>query len=172
MSYPTTSLSCCRRYIELVSKEASFLRGSRFKPQRHRKSGSKRAANRQQSDSKTDSKRAANGQQNDSKAVIMKEDTEQMYLAESTIKGTLVVSMKDQDSLWIINPLNWYYKFSKSIVILFFILSFLLLLSSQSLRRLCQTILTSDPSLPTRAALIQFTCVQHLVCVDLTTEVV
>ena len=25
--------------------------------------------------------------------------------------------MKDQDSLWIINPLNWYYKFSKSIVI-------------------------------------------------------
>ena len=28
--------------------------------------------------------------------------------------------MKDQDSLWIINILSWYYKFSKSIVISFF----------------------------------------------------
>jgi hypothetical protein len=47
--------------------------------------------------------------------------------------------MKDQDSLWIINPLNWYYKFSKSIVISVFYPFLLLLLSSQSLRRLCQT---------------------------------
>ena len=49
------------------------------------------------------------------------------------------VSMKNQDSLWIINTLDWYYKFSKSIVISFFPLSYLLLLSSQSLQRLCQT---------------------------------
>ena len=49
------------------------------------------------------------------------------------------VSMKDQDSLWIINPLNWYYKFSKSIVISVFYPFLLLLLSTQSLRRLCQT---------------------------------
>ena len=40
------------------------------------------------------------------------------------------VSMKDQDSLWIINTRSWYYKFSKSIVISFFTLSYLLLLSS------------------------------------------
>ena len=79
------------------------------------------------------------------------------------------VSMKDQDSLWIINTLDWYYKFSKSIVISVFYPFLLLLLSTQSLRRLCQTLLTSDPSLPTRAALIQFTCDQHLVCEDLTT---
>ena len=35
--------------------------------------------------------------------------------------------MKDQDSLWIISTLNWYYKFSKSIVISVFTLSYLLL---------------------------------------------
>ena len=46
------------------------------------------------------------------------------------------MSMKDQ---WIINPLNWYYKFSKSIVISVFYPFLLLLLSTQSLRRLCQT---------------------------------
>jgi hypothetical protein len=45
---------------------------------------SKRAADWQQIGSRL----AAYGQQNDSKAVIMKEDTEQMYLAERTIKGT------------------------------------------------------------------------------------
>jgi hypothetical protein len=56
--------------------------------------GSKLAANGQQAGSKAIAKRtayskqAANGQQNDSKAVIMKKYTEQMYLAERTIKGT------------------------------------------------------------------------------------
>ena len=45
-----------------LSKEASFLRGSRFKPERHRKSGSKRADDWQRSDSKTDNIWTANGQ--------------------------------------------------------------------------------------------------------------
>jgi hypothetical protein len=57
-----------------------------------------------------------------------------MYLTEEYKRDQ--VSMKDQDSLWIISTLNWYYKFSKSIVISFFPLSYLLLLSSQTLRRL------------------------------------
>ena len=38
-----------------------------------------------------------------------------MYLTEEYKRDQ--VSMKDQDSLWIISTLNWYYKFSKSIVI-------------------------------------------------------
>jgi hypothetical protein len=46
--------------------------------------GSKMAARWQHDGSRL----AAYGQQNGSKAVIMKEDTEQMYLAERTIKGT------------------------------------------------------------------------------------
>jgi hypothetical protein len=36
-----------------------------------------------------------------------------MYLTEEYKRDQ--VSMKDQDSLWIISTLNWYYKFSKSI---------------------------------------------------------
>ena len=74
--------------------------------------------------------------------------------------------MKDQDSLWIINPLNWYYKFSKSIVISVFTLSYYYYFL-HNLYGDC-AIPTSDPPLPTRAALIQFTCDQHLVCEDLT----
>jgi hypothetical protein len=64
--------------------------------------------------------------------------TKQMYLTEDYKRDP--VSMKDQDSLWIINTLNWYYKFSKSIVI-----SFLISLGDRA---------RHDPSLSTRAAMI------------------
>ena len=74
--------------------------------------------------------------------------------------------MKDQDSLWIISTLNWYYKFSKSIVISFFTLSYYYYF----LHNLYETVPdTRHLTLPFQpAALIYFTCDQHLVCEDLT----
>ena len=79
------------------------------------------------------------------------------------------VSMKDQDSLWIISTLNWYYKFSKSIVISFFTLSYYYYF----LHNLYETVPdTRHLTLPFQpAALINFMCDQHLVCEDLTTLV-
>ena len=75
-----------------LSKEASFLRENRFKPQRHRKSGSKRAAKRQQNGQHMDSKRAADWQQNDSKddskAIICEGRYGANVSSKRTIKGT------------------------------------------------------------------------------------
>jgi hypothetical protein len=62
--------------------------------------------------------------------------------------------MKDQDSPWIISTLNWYYKFSKSIVISFFTLSYFYCYFLHNLYGDCARHPISDPSLPTRAALI------------------
>ena len=78
--------------------------------------------------------------------------------------------MKDQDSLWIINTLDWYYKFSKSIVISYFY-PFLLIttfftISTETVPDTRHLTLPFQP-----AALIYFTCDQHLVCEDLTTLV-
>src|ERR1700722_17882337 len=56
--------------------------------------------------------------------------------------------MKDQDSLWIISTLNWYYKFSKSIVISVFTLSYYYYFL-YNLYGDCARHPTSDPSLPT-----------------------
>jgi hypothetical protein len=61
--------------------------------------------------------------------------------------------MKDQDSLWIISTVNWYYKFSKSIVISFFTLFYFYYYFLHNLYETARHP-TSDPSLPTRAALI------------------